>query len=714
VTEEPDSYHDSGNLRRNGAAPVWSDIGRVPSHSLGEIFTIAGRAFTVSGRSGNIAATGPEGFFSHDTRFLSGLHLLVNGVEPEVVDAASIDADEAVFLLRSRATEQDEHAEPGLIVRRHRYQGPTLHEDVIIENRTGQAATVAVELQLSVDFADLFDVRRAGPETERPIRARPSNDKLVFSYVSNSFARATEIATSEDATFEDDRLILTGQVEPNQRWKTCLDVVPVVDGTAVSIERSCTIGLHPHSVPTAPSQIAHPPELRSSADALEHLWAHSLSDLAALEIRMGGQRAFAAGIPWFVALFGRDSVITSIEAMLLDPDAALDIAQLLASLQGTKSDPSVSEEPGKILHEVRLGERSLPHDRMSVYYGSVDTTPLWCMLLHKLHRWGARPAALKAMLPNLRAAVDWIRGGLETGDGFLTYQGDVTRLRNQGWKDSGDSMVDGQGRQLELPIAVVEAQGYAVEAFRSAARLESEMGDPEREPALRAEADELQRRIEDRFWRDDLGTFAMAIGKNGSVADTVSSNPGHLLWAEAVRPERAAAVAKTLVSDEMWSGWGIRTLARDHPSYHPISYHRGSVWPHDTMLAITGLLSYGHVDEALTLAGGLLAASPHFSYQLPELFSGISRDEVAHPIGYPTSSSPQAWAAAVPIYLTEQLLGIRPDLPAGRVVVSPRLPDDIELVLDGLRLGDGVLSIRAEGRRAQFLEVPPGIDVVVR
>jgi glycogen debranching enzyme len=407
-------------------------------------------------------------------------------------------------------------------------------------------------------------------------------------------------------------------------------------------------------------------------------------------------------------------MITSMEAMLLDRDAALGTAQLLANLQGTKSDPSVSEEPGKILHEVRFGERSLPHDRLSLYYGAVDTTPLWCMLLNKLHRWGTDPVRLRALLPTLRAAVDWIRGALETGDGFLTYRGDVTRLDNQGWKDSGDSMVDGRGRQLEQPIAVVEAQGYAVEALRSAARLESELGDPERATPLRVEADELQQRIEDRFWRDDLGTFAMAIGKDGWMADTVSSNPGHLLWAEAVRPERAAAVAESLVSDGMWSGWGIRTLTRDHSAYHPVSYHRGSVWPHDTMLAIAGLLSYGHVDEALTLAGGLLAASPHFSYELPELFSGISRDEVPHPIGYPTSSSPQAWAAAVPIYLTEQLLGIRPDLPAGRVEVAPRLPEGIDVELDGLRLGDGVLSLRAEGRRAQFLEVPPGIDVVVR
>ena len=704
----------SDNRQRSSAALVWSDIGRVPSSAHGGVFTIAGRAFCVSGRSGNIAEVGPQGFFSNDTRFLSALRLLVNGFDPEVVDAASIDADEAVFFLRSRGIEQDEHAEPGLVVRRHRYQGQTLHEDVVIENRTGAATTVKVELQVGVDFADVFDVRRAGPVRDSPIPARRTNGNLFFSYESDEFSRATEIAASELSTSNDARLVFTPRIEANQRWKACVDVIPIVDDSPVPIDRSCTIGHHAHEVPTAPRHLAHPPVLRSSADALEHLWTHSLSDLAALEIEMDGQRAFAAGIPWFVALFGRDSIITSIEAMLLDRNAALGTAQLLARLQGTETDPSVSEEPGKILHELRLGERSIPHDRMSVYYGAVDTTPLWCMLVEKLHRWGADPAQTRALLPNLRAAVDWITRSLETGEGLLVYHGDPTRLSNQGWKDSSDSMVDGRGRQLEHPIAVVEAQGYAVAALRSAARLEVDLGDPTRATPLFAAADALRHRIEERFWRDELATFAMAIGKDGRVADTVSSNPGHLLWAEAVRPERAEMIARSLASDEMWSGWGIRSLASNHPAYHPISYHRGSVWPHDTMLAIAGLRSYGHTDEALMLAEGLLAASSHFSYELPELFSGISRSEISHPVGYPTSSSPQAWAAAVPIYLTEQLLGIRPDLPAGRVEVAPLLPEHIELEVEGLRMGDGVLSLHVEGRRARFLEVPADIDVVVR
>lgn len=686
----------------------------MPPRAGREIYTIAGRAFCVSGRSGNIAPLGPQGFFNNDTRFLSGFRLQVDGVDPQVVDATSVDADEAVFFLRIRAAEQDPYDEPGLIIRRHRYQGPTVHEDIIIRNRTGRTAAVTVDLEIDVDFADLFDVHLAGPVAERRVHARAVDGELVFSYKRDGFARETSVATSEPATIEGEKLTLTCSIEAGERWRTCIDIVPIVNGQRLPIERTCRGGRRSLPAPVAPRQMAHIPKLYSSADALEHLWEHSLADLAALEIRMGGVRAFAAGIPWYVALFGRDSILTSIEATLLDPDAAFGTALLLAELQGRKTDRSMSEEPGKILHEVRSGERSYPEDQMSRYYGSVDTTPLWCMQLEKMYRWGVAPAQIEKLLPNLRAAIGWIRRQLEAGDGLLAYRGDATRLNNQGWKDSNDAMVTADGSLLEPPIAVVEAQGYAVAALRSAARLERDVGELAESGQLLSEAEELQQRIEDRFWRSELGTFDMALGKGGRPANTVSSNPGHLLWAEAVSEEKAAAVAESLCGNDLWSGWGVRTLAESHIAFHPLSYHRGSVWPHDTMLSIAGLIAYGFVDEALEIAGGLLAAAAHFSYELPELFSGISRKEVSQPVAYPTSSSPQAWAAAVPIYLTEQLLGLRPDLPAGRVVVDPHLPDGVQLRLDDLRFGAGTLSIRAEGRTVQFFEVPTGVDVVVR
>jgi glycogen debranching enzyme len=704
---------DERRVNSGDRAHTWSEIGKVPPRPGREIFTIAGRAFCVSGRSGNIAARGPQGFFNDDTRFLSGFRLTVDGVDPQVVDATSIDAAEAVFFLRSRTEEQDPRGEPGLIIRRHRYQGPTLHEDIIIDNRAGAATTVTVELDMNVDFADLFDVHLAGPIASRQVRARDEDGELVFIYERDGFERATSVATSEPAEIDGNRLLLRCTIESGARWSTCVDIVPIVDGNRLAVERSCRRGRTSPAV-EVPRQVAHVAQVRSSADALEHLWAHSLSDLAALEIRMEGVRAFAAGIPWYVALFGRDSIITSIEATMLDPDAAFGTALLLAELQGTKADPSMSEEPGKILHEVRFGERSYPRDRMSRYYGSVDTTPLWCMQLEKMHRWGVGRSQMEGLLPNLRAAIGWIRSQLDAGDGLLAYEGDSTRLNNQGWKDSADSMVDADGTLLDPPIAVVEAQGYAVAALRSAARLEEDLGEASRSDALRAEANELQQCIEDRFWRPHLGTFDMAIGRDGQAANSVSSNAGHLLWAEAVTAEKAAAVAQSLCGDSLWSGWGIRTLAADHPAYHPLSYHRGSVWPHDTMIAIGGLIAYGFIDDALEIAGGLLAAAAHFSYELPELFSGISRGEVPQPVAYPTSSSPQAWSAAVPIYLTEQLLGLRPDLPRGRIVVDPRLPEGVRLSLDDLHLGGGSLSIRAEGRSVQFFEVPPGVDVVVR
>jgi glycogen debranching enzyme len=693
---------------------AWSQIGRVPANAGRLIYTIAGRAFCVSGRSGNIAPIGLQGFFNDDTRFLSGFRLRVNGVDPQVVDAMSLDADEAVFFLRTRAPEQAPHDEPGLIIIRHRYQGPTVHEDVIIDNRTGESTAATIELKVGVDFADLFDIHLAGQVTERPIRAHAADGELMFTYRREGFERKTAVSTSEPAQIEGEKLILDCSIAPGEQWRTCVDVVPIVNGARLPIERTCRGGRRRVPAGEKPRQMTQIPKLSSSADALEHLWEHSLADLAALEIRMNGTRAFAAGIPWYVALFGRDSILTSIEATLLDPDAAFGTALLLAEMQGTKDDPSMSEEPGKILHEVRFGERSYPHDRMSRYYGSVDTTPLWCMQLEKMHRWGVEPTRVKELMPNLRAAVGWVRRQLDVGGGLVLYAGDATRLNNQGWKDSTDSMVDAAGALLEPPIAVVEAQGYAVAALRSAARLENDIGESSRCRSLLAEADELQQRIEDRFWRPELGTFDMALGRDGRPANTVSSNAGHLLWAEAASSEKAAAVAESLCGEDLWSGWGIRTLASNHPAYHPLSYHRGSVWPHDTMMAIAGLIAYRFFEEALEVAGGLLAAAAHFFYELPELFSGISRQELPQPVAYPTSSSPQAWAAAVPIYLTEQLLGLRPDLPAGRVVVDPHLPEGVRLSLDDLRLGSGTLSIRAEGPSIQVFDVPSGIDVVVR
>lgn len=693
---------------------AWTQIGRVPPRAGREIYTISGGAFCVSGRSGNIAPLGPQGFFYNDTRFLSGFRLTIDGVDPQVVDAASLSSDEAVFFLRSLARGQESHDEPGLIIRRHRYQGPTLHEDIVIDNRTGKSAVLTVELAIAVDFADLLDVHLAGSVAERRIQALARDGELLFAYRRKGFERETSVATSEPAVIKDETLTLECTIAPGDRWQTCVDIVPILDGTRMPIELTCRGGHRHVPAADAPRQMSNIPRLQSSVDALEHLWQHSLSDLASLEIHMGGVRAFAAGIPWYVALFGRDSILTSIEATLLDPHTAFGTALLLAELQGTKADPSMSEEPGKILHEVRFGERSHPQERMSRYYGSVDTTPLWCMQIEKMYRWGVASTQIEKLLPNLRAAVGWIRGRLDSGDGLLTYTGDATRLVNQGWKDSTDSMVDAAGVLLEPPIAIVEAQGYAVAALRSAARLEEGIGESSRARPLLDEAAELQQRIEDRFWRAELGTFDMALGRDGRPANTVSSNPGHLLWAEAVSEEKAAAVVESLSSDELWSGWGIRTLASSHVAYHPLSYHRGSVWPHDTMLAIAGMLTYGFSEQALDLAGGLLAAAAHFSYELPELFSGISRHEVPTPVAYPTSSSPQAWAAAVPIYLTEQLLGLRPDLPAGKVVVRPNLPAGVELSLKDLRLGGGTLSIRGVGNSVQFFEVPPGVDLVVR
>ncbi|MFQ5968428.1 MAG: glycogen debranching N-terminal domain-containing protein [Acidimicrobiia bacterium] len=695
-------------------AQSWSEVGRVPAVLRGGIATIADRAFCYSGRSGNLAGTGPQGFFYDDTRFLSKFHLLVNQTEPEVVDTALIRADEALFQLRSRVAGEVQHPEPTLLVSRHRYQSNTLHEDVLVENRSGAPTSVTVELILGADFAALLDVRLAGSGEGRLVKASKVNEAMRFSYHSGSVELATWVSTSYPGDIDGDTIRFSLSLDEGELWKTCVDVVPQAAGEVMPVGRTCTTRgpeRHPFTIPT---WLADAPRLRSSADTLEHLWAQSMDDLAALEFSLEGRRAFAAGIPWFVALFGRDSIISAIQTMLLGLGASLETAELLAHLQGREVNPAISEEPGKILHEARFGEHSSIMARKTRFYGAVDATPLFCMLLGELWDWGCSPDRLKNLLPAMRAAVGWIEHRLEVGDGLLTYESDATQV-NQSWKDSPDSVVDSSGHLLDPPIAMIEVQGYAVAALGAAARLEAGLGRFSREAPHRALADELQQRIEERFWLDDLETFAMALGGDGHMADTLSSNPGHLLWAEAVRPERAVAVAQTLVGEELWSGWGVRTLSAKNPAFNPISYHRGSVWPHDNMLCIAGLFNYGHTDQALTVVGGLLAAASHFSYQLPELFSGFDREEVHYPVAYPTSSAPQAWAAGVPVHLVQLLLGIRPQISdRGVLVVSPRLPDGIDLRLEGVRVGEGMLSVRAEGGTAQLLEVPKGLDIVVR
>jgi glycogen debranching enzyme len=434
----------------------------------------------------------------------------------------------------------------------------------------------------------------------------------------------------------------------------------------------------------------------------------------------------AAGIPWYVALFGRDTIISAMQARAFQPWRALHTLAALAARQGRAHDFGSEEEPGKILHEVRFSQRAWLGEGTTggarPYYGTVDATPLFVILAGVARRWGAPREALQALLPSLTAAMDWIRGpGDPDGDGFVEYHaGEGRRLANQGWKDSHDAIQSSDGRFAEGPIALAEVQGYAYRARRELAAILEWCGEPGAAGALHEEADGLRDAIREHFWipggEGEDGWFALALDGAKRPVDAVASNMGHLLWCGVPSNAEAEQVARRLASPEMASGWGLRTLSAAMRGYNPLSYHLGSVWPHDTMFAIAGLRQYGHDAEAMALAGALLDAIAVFDDRLPELYGGHPRDDPGgFPVPYPTACRPQAWAAGVPLALVPLLLGLEPSVPEGLVALNPALPPGMgSLEVRGIPLDGGALSVRVADGGVAILEAPPGVTVTLR
>lgn len=679
-------------------------MARLDPTTTRHVTTVSGNGFTYANEEGNFAGDGIAGFFVDDVRLVARAELRVNGQLPELVDALTIDDTRAIFCLRLPVPSLRPGDDGGIIILRRRHQNLELHDSLRVENHTGGRTTVVIEVDVDSDLVPMTDLI-LGHETGGILATEPVASGLAFSRTEESRRWRCE-ATLTDAEVD------------GRTLRTRLDMQAAEVRTLDLRFRPSSYELPGQPIHDEVDDTGNGPSIRSSADAMGHLWGQARSDLRHLRIWQDGLPVIAAGMPRYMTLFGRDSILTAIEGLLINRQAALGTAELLARLQGSAADPARAEEPGRILHEVRRAGRESSASGFTCYYESIDATPLFCILVRELLAWGTALDRLAPLLPAVRRAIGWIEDRLAR-DGWLVYEPGAGRLPNQGWKDTADTIVDRRGQAVTPPIAVVEAQAYAVAAFRAAADLQVALdtGPQERRlheaGRLRAAAEDLASRIEDQFWLPADGRFAMALGRGGQIADAESSNPGHLLWARAVSRKSATAIARSLLGDGLWSGWGIRTLSAANPAYDPISYHRGGVWPHDTMLALAGLLAYGLDREALTLAEGLLAASAHFQFQLPELFAGFSRQDSPAPMRYPAGSVPQAWAAAVPIYLVQQLLGLRPELHEHRVTLSPRLPADVEIELRDVQLGAGSLSVHARGCSVLDVHAPPGITVEI-
>jgi glycogen debranching enzyme len=418
-----------------------------------------------------------------------------------------------------------------------------------------------------------------------------------------------------------------------------------------------------------------------------------------------------------MTLFGRDSILTALMLLPFDPAVGLTTARVLARLQGTRDDDETEEQPGKIVHEARPShDVSLAFDDAHLYYGSVDATLLFVLLVHELWLWGTPFDVLRPLLPHVDAALGWAAGpGDPDGDGYVEYQRRTpSGLANQGWKDSADAVRFADGRLARAPIAMCEVQGYVYAALVARSHFATENDDTELADQLRARAEALKAAFNRDFWLEEQGFFAMALDADKAPVDGLASNMGHCLWTGIVDEDKAPLVAKHLVSDPgLWCGWGVRTLAETVKGYNPISYHCGSVWPHDNAIAAAGLMRYGFVDEAHQVMEGMIAAAPFFDNRLPELFAGLSRSQFQFPVSYPTSCSPQAWAAAAPLLFLRTMLRFEPDIRNATLHLTPRVPEWIgALALEQVPLMGGHLSIRVEADHLDLRQVPDGLTVV--
>jgi len=708
-----------------------------------------GNLFAVAGRVGDIWPPGArdQGGYFEDTRFLSKLKLTVAGGPPVVLSTQTrpeytSQVDLTVTSRMFGGVFQD--PVNFLHIRREQIIDDRFAERLTLTNYLVRDIDYWLEYEFAADFADQFEVRGA-KRRERGTYFRPLvyEERVVFCYQGRDgvlYRAEVFFPTRAPDEMDGGRARFSFHLGPNESASLELHAVPslhaVRSGTSVREAadaarqpgfRSPPIvteepdsgwlypGSHPSSQPPAPRRFderiararadyRHWAEasgrVETDEEAFNGAVAQSVADLKALTIFWEDRRVISAGVPWYASPFGRDALITGFQALLVNPDIARDALLFLAAHQGRRVDDFREEEPGKILHEIRRGELArtgeVPH---TPYYGSVDATPLFLILYTEYLQWTNDRASGVALLPAAESALRWIENsGDKDGDGFVEYLRRSDRgLRNQGWKDSWDGVPHLDGTPAEPPIALVEVQGYCIDARRRMARLYRQLGRREDAARCTVAAQLLSRRLDDAFWMEKAGTYALALDADKRQVQTVGSNPGHLLFSRVIPEQRARRVARTLMSPESFSGFGIRTLAKGQRPYNPLSYHNGTVWPHDNSLIAMGFSNYGMQKLAAQVLSGEYDACRQFRhYRLPELYCGMGRNEGDLVVSYPVSCSPQAWASGAFFLMLRACLGLYPDAPRKTLkIVNPHLPGMLQrLTLERMRIGDTLLTLQ--------------------
>ena len=647
---------------------------------VGAVTIVEGSSFCSSSANGDIVPELPYGAFFRDTRLVSRWTLLIDGAPVEPLSAMSPQPYRAVFV--GRAGHVPGRADTPLTIERDRRVNGGMRERVTVRNYSRQAMTCHVEMLLEADFADIFEVKE-GRARGIPRPTTHDADGRFRVESTGTVDALGFVVTAAGASVEHDRLTFRVELPARSAWSEEILVTPTLNGQEVSAASPAegpVLEAEPAQRLRAWQSRVPVPSLED--DAVERVIVQSQRDLGSLRIFDPNHRdraVVAAGVPWFMALFGRDSLLTAYMALGLDPTLALGTLRTLADLQGTKLDRSSEEQPGRILHEVRLGATTnLALGGESVYYGTVDATPLFVFVLGELARWGALPDDADQLIEAADRAIGWIeRDGDRDGDGFVEYARlNDFGLVNQGWKDSWDGINFADGTLAEPPIALCEVQGYVYAAYLARAQLATLRGAEATAAAMNEKAAELKARFNERFWMPERRCFAVALDRDKRQVDACTSNIGHCLWSGIVDDDKAADVAARLMTEHMFTGWGVRTLASDMGAYNPASYHNGSIWPHDNAIVAAGLMRYGFTEEAQRVIAGQFDAAVHFGGRLPELFCGFDRSEYPEPVTYPASCSPQAWAAASPFLLLRTLLRFEPSVPTGEVWLAPAPPPE--------------------------------------
>jgi glycogen debranching enzyme len=628
------------------------------------------------GSDGRLQAEEPHGLFAGDTRVLSTYDIGISGHRWRMLARGRSGPSAAQWEMQNpRIHAADGEIRDGLIhARLRRRVDGALHDCLQVRMYGAERVPVRLMLQIDADFADLFEVKSRSIPPRLNAQRFPTDEGVTLLYQRRGFERGLRVRLRHGPALVSHigtHVHFDVLLEPGTTWSLCIEACPVVNGTVLRFAGD----------PHLPDN-----EARSNVEVradplLEAPFARGQIDLERLALNgERGRPYLAAGAPWFMALFGRDTLVTSLMSGLLGAAPAEGALDALAALQADGRDDFRDAEPGKLPHELRRGELAhfgeVPH---TPYYGTHDAPALFVLTLWQVFRWTGDRAVVARHLPAARRCLAWcVEGGDRDGDGLLEYQPRGRRgYRNQGWKDAGDAIIHADGRQPDLPLATVELQGYWYAALLAMAELLEVAGDGASGGAreLRRQAEALRARVEERFWMNEAGFYALALDGGKRVVGSVSSNPGHLLWCGLPEPARARRVAARLLAPDLFSGYGLRTLSADHPAYNPLSYQLGSVWPHDTALAAAGLFRYGMREAGSRLLHALLTAAAGFEQaRLPELFCGFSAEE-GPPVPYAQANSPQAWAAAAPVLAAQLFLGLVPDAGQGRCYLDPWLPE---------------------------------------